>query len=267
MLFYYHVSFSLKSEFELEKLQKQSISIQKKIYTWTSIIRFSMTNVNRFKLSMTHSNQNMSRTSRRLKKSAQFVKAFIQNNFSTFKLSRNNSKTATSTDLFSNSNIKRQNIKNFFKSWSNDDFNQNWKITSMRYIFRSKNDTIAKSNECNIIQNQNDKKFTFDKINKKSVKIYCIVDISTTWAVNTTNKIVLEFHEIHIVSTKKVLTLQKSILKKTTIERFDHFRSSSHCIVKISINNKQQQRRVFRDEHCWYYHQKLSQEVLYDWLQ
>ena len=33
--------------------------------------------------------------------------------------------------------------------------------------------------ECNTISNQNDdKEFTFDKINKKSNKIHCIVDVS-----------------------------------------------------------------------------------------
>ena len=58
--------------------------------------------------------------------------------------------------------------------------------------------SIAKSHDYNVIQNQNDdRKFTFDKVNKKSIKIHCIVD----------------------VSIMKMLILQKLIMKKQQLNQ------------------------------------------------
>ena len=84
------ISFNLESEFEFEKSKITktnyfNITNIQQMISKHSIIRFSMTNVNFFKFSMIHNNHDKSKTSRRLKKSAQLVETFIQNEFFTFK--------------------------------------------------------------------------------------------------------------------------------------------------------------------------------------
>ena len=62
------------------------------------------------------------------------------------------------------------------------------------------------SHECNTVQDQDDKKFTFDKINEHSVKIKVADAASRT---------VSELQEFCIASVK--VDLQELIIKKTTI--------------------------------------------------
>ena len=140
-----------------------SISIQWQIYirdfNHSVSLAFSATNVNRFKFSITHSSNHRSRTSKQLKKFAQFVEIFTRYEFSTLKSSRNNSRATTSTALL----IKNQNIKNILKSRSNVDLDKNRRrferklfsdrrIACIQYNFKSRNDMIARSHECNAVK-------------------------------------------------------------------------------------------------------------------
>ena len=125
---YYHVLFSLESEHEFEKLQKQTIFVKWQIYTrdfnYSILFSFSATNVNHFKFSIVHSNNDRSRISRQLKKSAQFVEAFIQNEFFIFESFRNNSKASILIALLSLQSFKNRNSKNVLKIKANNDFNK-----------------------------------------------------------------------------------------------------------------------------------------------
>ena len=213
-------------------------------FNYSISLLFSTTNVNYFKFSIIHNNNNKSKTSKQLKKSAHFVETFIQNKFHIFKTSKNHWKT-TRKQRFRSFCFQCRNQKSkskiskidqtlisikiyrniFVKKFHDDDFDNNT---------RSKNYT-------NVIQFQITTKIKNSrKINKKLIKIHCIVDVLIAWIVNATNKIVFEFHEIHIVSNKKNVNFAKIDNEKTTNVLSDHFRTNSHRIMKISINNQQQ---------------------------
>ena len=123
-----------------------------------------------------------------------------------FKSSRNHSKTMISIVLISLQNIKNKNINTFSRIYrtmiltrisqnilvrkSYDDSNKNL-FDDLNFVY-------------NAIQNQkDDRKFTLNKINRKSIKIYCIVNDSIAWIVNATNKIVFEIHEIILFKQEK----------------------------------------------------------------
>ena len=96
---------------------------------------------------------------------------------------RNSSKLLFKMNSLYSNNFEetmRQNIKNILKSWSNDDLNKNiakYFCQKIKWRFQQKH-AIEKSHEYNVIQDENDdRKFTFDKTNRKSIKIHCIVDI------------------------------------------------------------------------------------------
>ena len=101
---------------------KLSIFIQWQIYirdfNHSISLMFSVTSVNRFKLSITHSSNGRSRTSNDWKNLRSLSKLWCETNsrYSILKLSRNNSRATTSTVLSSLQNIKSLNIKNVLKS-------------------------------------------------------------------------------------------------------------------------------------------------------
>ena len=193
---------------------------------------FSATNVNHFKLSNIHSNNDKSKTSKQLKKSAQLVETFTRYEFSTLKSPRNNSKTTIWR--FYSSKIKISRIfsrtnRMLISTKTNDDLNKNFL-------------TIVESHEYHAIQNQ--------KMIKNS-HLTKLTENQSKYIVSLT----FRRRELSTWQTKSYLNFKKSILfhKKnvdfvkvdheknnrinSTIESIDHFRSISHFIMKISINS------------------------------
>ena len=157
-----------------------------------------------------HNNNNKSKISKRLKKFAQFVETLMRKTFFIFYIQVIEQSFENNDQIVS---FSIQNIKNIFKNWLNDDFNKNiTKYFRQKIIWRfQQKQTIEKSFECNIIQNQKcDKKFTFDKINKESINIHC------RWRFDNVN----------------CQCIQQNCIWIKTI---DHFRSNSHRIMQISM--------------------------------
>ena len=90
-------------------------------------VEFSTTNVNRFKLSITHSNSDRPKTSKRSKKFAQLVRASIRNEFSLFYI-QVIEKELESNDSDRHALIakhKELEYRYILKNISNDDFDKN----------------------------------------------------------------------------------------------------------------------------------------------
>ena len=123
-LFCYHVSFSLESEHELEKLQERSLQEKVSRQNFKSNLSrcnekstqklqsFDLVDIfndkrRSFQVSITHSSNDRSRTSRRLKKQTQVSEAFMQNEFFIFKSYRNNSRFRSDDDFSVSSKVEK----------------------------------------------------------------------------------------------------------------------------------------------------------------
>ena len=205
-------------------------------------LMFSATNVNHFKLSNIHSNNDELKTIKRLKKFAKFVETLMRNKFFIFyvqviqKSFENDNFDCFVSERTSEIKISKtfsridrtlftaKTYQNIFVKKFHDDFNNSMWF-QLEYAKK-------KLYECDTNSNQkDDKNFAFDTINKKSIKMHCIVDVSIAWTVNATNKTIFEImQEFHIVSQERCWFYRNWSWKKQQLNHliiFDRIRIAS----------------------------------------
>ena len=160
------------------ELQEQAIPIQQEVYTSGfepfGHIGISSDKRQSFQASIAHSGNGRPRTSKSIGKACAACRSAHSGWIHSIQTTRNNSSATTSAALLAIRSIK---------SWNNNRIPREYTM-----IQRGAPLTAAGLLGCNAVQGQEGgKNSTFDRANKKSVRLHCIVDVLTASAATCRN--------------------------------------------------------------------------------